>query len=107
MYQHALTQRQKLRAVKAPRLAKMYAYLNLRGFDALHAWRQIDYGVYWGQKVTATPDDQGGGSAGVAFVGWWPIAGVQAECLICRLPGDELNMMGGPLPSVGSRSIAP
>lgn len=50
MYQHALTQRQKLRAVEAPRLAKMFAYLNLRGFDALHAWRQIDYGVYWGQK---------------------------------------------------------
>ena len=28
-------------------------------------------------------------------------------CLRCRLPEDELNMMGGPLPLVGSRSIAP
>ena len=28
-------------------------------------------------------------------------------CQICRLPEDELNMMGGPLPSGGSRSIAP
>lgn len=50
MYQYALTQRQKLRAVKAPRIAKMFANLNLRGFDALHAWRQIDYAVYWAQK---------------------------------------------------------
>jgi hypothetical protein len=50
MYQYALTQREKLRAVKAPRVAKEFAYLNLRGFDALYAWRQIDYAVYWGQK---------------------------------------------------------
>ena len=50
MYQYACTQRQKLRAIRAPRVAKMFAYLNLRGLAALHAWRQIDYAVYWGQK---------------------------------------------------------
>jgi cyclopropane fatty-acyl-phospholipid synthase-like methyltransferase len=50
MYQYARTQWHKLRAIKAPRVAKMYAYLHMRGLAALYAWRQIDYAVYWGQK---------------------------------------------------------